>query len=176
MTCAVERCEERVHARGWCATHYSRWRAHGDATFTKFHRQYKTPEYGAWLQARARCRNPSHPGFRDYGGRGIKFCERWDKFENFSADMGERPDGGTLERNNVNGDYDPGNCRWATQSEQNHNRRPMSSTGVRGVTVTGYTNLGFRAQIKRGGIQKQKCFATIAEASNWYERMSKELY
>ena len=74
-----------------------------------------------------RCLDPSSHNYRNYGGRGITICDRWldrQGFDNFLADMGERPEGKTLDRRNNVGDYEPGNCRWATSSEQNSNRRP----------------------------------------------------
>jgi len=85
-----------------------------------------------------RCDNPSTNGYENYGGRGITYCKRWESFENFLDDMGERPKGKTLDRIDVNDNYEPDNCRWATAKEQAANvreprvRKPRPNASARG--------------------------------------------
>lgn len=85
-----------------------------------------SPTYRVWSGMFTRCFNSKHHTYRYYGARGITICERWRKFENFLADMGERPDGLSIDRINNDGNYEPSNCRWATNKEQQANTRPKN--------------------------------------------------
>lgn len=96
------------------------------------HGMSHVPEYCVWSGMKQRCTNPNADHFADYGGRGIKVCIRWlESFENFYADMGARPSAHhSIDRKNVNGDYEPSNCRWATTKEQRINQRPVRESLV----------------------------------------------
>ena len=88
------------------------------------HHLTDTPEYYVWAQILQRCWNPNNCNYRRYGSRGIRVCKRWQKFDNFIADMGERPSSKhSIERKNNNGNYTPRNCKWATKREQVRNTR-----------------------------------------------------
>jgi len=105
-----------VHAKSLCIT----------CTKTKAstkHGGQGTPEYCSWDCMIQRCTNPNNISYKNYGGRGIVVCDRWRDFRNFYADMGNRPEGTTLERIDNNKNYEPDNCKWATQYEQGRNKR-----------------------------------------------------
>ena len=100
-------------------------RAEGNSN--RRHSMTGTREYRSWGNMLNRCRNPNSEDYSDYGGRGIRVCERWLRFENFYADMGSRPQGTSIDRIDVDGNYEPANCRWATPIEQRWNRRDCHS-------------------------------------------------
>lgn len=91
-------------------------------------------EYAIWVKMRQRCKNPNDPKFKDYGARGIKVCSEWDSFAQFFEDMGEKPDGLSIDRKDNDKGYSKENCKWSTPLEQANNRRPhKNKTGFPGV-------------------------------------------
>ena len=85
--------------------------------------RYRSPEYYSWQAARQRCRNPNNKDYPNYGGRGVIFHSEWDDFNKFYLHVGPRPEGHTLDRIDAYGNYEPGNVKWSTISEQNKNQR-----------------------------------------------------
>lgn len=104
---------------------------HGE---TKNRRPSRT--YNAWSGMIKRCTNPKAISWKNYGGRGIKVCERWREFRNFFEDMGTCPESYSIDRIDNEGHYEPGNCRWATRSQQSRNTRIVGKLEINGITKT----------------------------------------
>jgi len=96
----------------------------------------RAAEYNSWHQMKQRCENPSNPRYASYGGRGIRFCERWRVYKHFLADMGPKPPGTSLERLDNNGNYEPDNCVWATARQQQSNTRRNVFIEYQGLQLT----------------------------------------
>lgn len=156
-SCSVKKCSNKSWAKKLCITHLSRLRLFG-STLPEVPVRNKTargglsatPEYRAWRSMGHRCNNPRDASYSRYGGRGIKVCGRWKKFENFLEDMGARPRVGySLERKNNSLGYSPSNCVWATAKEQMRNR---------GVSVSAKEILSFK-RLRRAGYQYKQIAA-----------------
>lgn len=127
--CSVTSCESTYRIkRGLCNAHYQRLARHGTTDNWNFKRRLvhgmtNSPTYRVWRNMHSRCENPNTPYYGEYGGRGIKVCERWFKFQNFLDDMGEKPEGESIDRVDNDKGYNPTNCKWSTPKEQAVNRR-----------------------------------------------------
>ncbi|MBB6446493.1 AP2 domain-containing protein [Bacillus benzoevorans] len=140
-----------------------------NANFKHGHTAKNSPEYRSWRSMITRCEDESVNNYERYGGRGIKVCKRWrNSFESFLSDMGKRPTlSYTLDRIDVNGNYEPSNCRWADLTQQAINKRLQknNNTGVRGVHWS-KRERKFKAQIKyRGKFSHLGTFDTLEEAA-----------
>ena len=120
-----------------------------------------TKEYRTWIGINCRCRNKNDARYKDYGERGITVCDRWrHSFENFLEDMGRCPDGLSIDRKDVNGNYEPSNCRWATNEQQANNTRANIKLSFNGETLSvsqwarklGYDHTAFHRAVRDKGI------------------------
>lgn len=122
-------------------------------------------EYIAWANMIQRCTNKNNNHYKNYGGRGIMICKKWkESFENFYADMGEKPSKGhSIDRINVNGNYEPSNCRWATRKEQNRNQRTNRWINVEGCVKT------VSEWSERAGVRKDTIYLRLNAGWSEYE-------
>lgn len=119
------------------------------AEINRTHSQSRTKVYQVWRGMKKRCELESQQNFANYGGRGITVCTRWMSFEKFFQDMGHPPPGMSIERKDVNGNYEPSNCTWATQEEQCNNRRQtifLEYRGRKNTLVRWASDLGLSRQ------------------------------
>lgn len=131
--CTIDGCERQYIAKGMCDKHYKRAEL------------LKKPLYQTWLSMKARCYNPNKRDYAYYGGRGIKVCNRWvNDYKTFEKDMGPKPSPShSIDRIDVNGDYEPSNCKWASNIEQANNQR------LRKDNTSGHIGISFN---KRDGL------------------------
>lgn len=137
--------------------------------FKKVHGMSHTQTHKAWGNMKDRCERSTHPAYAEYEGRGITFCERWQKFDNFFSDMGECPPGLTLERIDNDKGYSPENCKWATRSEQQRNRRACNYLTIDGVKrcllewakIAGINRRTIYGRLSQGKTPKEAVFTPI---------------
>jgi hypothetical protein len=171
MECSEPDCVKPVVARGWCRMHYSRWYKHGDVHTVLEAGCYShggasrtrgmAPEYRIWIGMKSRTLNPKSEAYKHYGAKGVTVHPRWlNSFANFLADVGPRPSPiHSIDRYpNRNGNYEPGNVRWATPKEQMRNTDKTCFLTIYGITkslsewaeIHGLTRATLYERVKRG--------------------------
>lgn len=161
-------CGREAQARGLCPTHYQIFRKTTPKDLRSpprngaRHGMAYTPIYHTWVGMRQRCRDENTPAYKNYGGRGIRVCDRWLVFENFMEDMGLPQRGYELDRINNDGDYEPGNCRWVPRAVNSRNKRTSSIVEFNGerkclsdwAVQLGMSRAALRWRIVNWGVEK----------------------
>ena len=151
-TCKIEGCANKCHGNGFCWKHYIRVRRYGDPLYVKIERHglINTSEYNIWQKMKSRCYNKKNNRYYRYGGRGITVCERWrNSFTTFFADMGKKPfSKAQIDRIDNNGNYEPGNCRWATNVENIRNSSATKLSFDKADRI--------RKEYKKGGVTQKE--------------------
>lgn len=168
--CGVEACGKKHKEGGYCSRHNYYNQTYGDPLTPP--RQYKEgqrsdPLYSTWMAMKSRCYVKSAGNYKYYGAKGVRVCAEWlgvGGFKQFKTDMGDKPEGCSLDRIDSEGDYAAKNCRWADIHVQNGNKRPRSSTGFLGVCEM--PSGSFRAEIKRRGKTYRLGFYKTPEQAN----------
>lgn len=184
--CSVEGCDKFAYGNGYCSGHYYQYKKYGKILYNELRKETNRSKhklYSTWLSLKDRCNNPRNKYYHNYGARGIKVCERWQDhangFENFLADMGERPDGYSIDRIDNNGDYCPENCKWSDKIEQNLNKRTNLSTPyITTQTRNGATRYVVRIKDLRdttGRTVRTKVRKTLEEAILARDELLKEM-
>lgn len=188
-TCRAAHCDRTdIKGKGYCSLHWQRIRTHGDISPTQTPKGFAMAhriEYRCYTSIKTRCYNKNCPPYKNYGGRGIKMCDRWlgaDGFINFLSDMGERPSpDASLDRIDNDGDYSPENCRWADIKTQNNNRRTNKLLTHNGETLT-ETQWAEKIGVNRGTLHQRLKRMPLGQAltmkkqekKDWLYQLAKE--
>ena len=156
------------------------WLRHGHARRST---GFGDATYRCWRNMKARCRNPRDPAYERYGAKGVYVCERWNSFDNFLSDMGEKPEGMTIERIDGTKGYEPGNCKWATMREQNRNKRSNHVLTAHGKTMilsdwADLVKIGrftIAGRLKHGWSVERALFTPVMITARWHKDLAAEI-